>query len=116
MSVLSLSYYESDVTMANIYQSWPHIIAKKQLAWYEEITSLSPYVYRFFMVALWNRADQYISSCCGLLWSPYGIGRPYIFSSCFFFFLSSFFSSPNLSSRLLDVCHTSTHGVALVRI
>jgi len=26
------------------------------------------------------------------------------------------FSSPNLSGRRLDVCHTSTHGVALVRI
>jgi len=31
-----------------------------------------------------------------------------------FFFL--FFSSPNLSRCRLDVCHTSTHGVALVRI
>ena len=27
-----------------------------------------------------------------------------------------FFFSPNLSRRRLDVCHTSTHGVALVRI
>jgi len=26
------------------------------------------------------------------------------------------FSSPNLSRRILDVYHTSTHGVALVRI
>jgi len=25
-------------------------------------------------------------------------------------------SSPNLSRRRLDVCHTSAHGVALVRI
>jgi len=33
--------------------------------------------------------------------------------SSFFFF---FFSSPNLSRRRLDVCHTSTYGVALVRI
>ena len=37
------------------------------------------------------------------------------------FFLSSsiflfFYSSPNLSGRRLDVYHTSTHGVALVRI
>jgi len=32
--------------------------------------------------------------------------------SFFFFFLSS----PNLSRRRLDVCHASTHGVALVRI
>ena len=30
--------------------------------------------------------------------------------------LSSFFSSPNLSGRRLQVYHTSTHGVALVRI
>jgi len=53
-----------------------------------------------------------------LLWSPYGIGQTIIFSSCRLFFLSSFFffSSPNLSRRRLDVCHTSTHGVALVRI
>jgi len=28
----------------------------------------------------------------------------------------SFFSSPNLRGRRLDVCRTSTHGVALVRI
>ena len=54
------------------------------------------------------------------LWSPYGIGRSYIFSCCglffFFFLLLSFFSSPNLSRRRLDVCHTSTHGVALAGI
>jgi len=51
------------------------------------------------MVALWNRADHYIFA----LW---------------FLRLSSFFflSSPNLSRRRLDVCHTSTHGVSLVRI
>ena len=57
------------------------------------------------------RADHYIFILFLLLWSPYGIGRPYIFSSCFFFF---FFSSPNLSSRRLDVYHTSAHGVVLV--
>ena len=53
------------------------------------------------------------------LWPPYGIVRAIIFSSCgsFLLFLSSFFfSSPNLSRRRLDVCHTSTHGVALFRI
>ena len=52
------------------------------------------------MVALWNRADYYIFA----LW--------FLLS----FFLLSFFSLPNLSGRRLDVCHTSTHGVALVRI
>jgi len=50
-----------------------------------------------FMVALCNRADHYIFA----LW----------FLSFFFFF-----SSPNLSGRRLDVYHTSTDGVALVRI
>jgi len=50
-----------------------------------------------FMVALCNSTDHYI----------------FILS----FVLSSFFlSSPNLSRRRLDVCHTCTHGVALVRI
>ena len=54
-----------------------------------------------FMVVLCNRADHYIFT----LW----------FLS--FFFLSFFFfSSPNLSGRRLDVYHTYTHGVALVRI
>jgi len=49
----------------------------------------------FVMAALWNRAGHYIFA----LW-----------------FLSSlFYSSPNLSGRRLDVYHTSTHGVALVR-
>jgi len=48
------------------------------------------------MVALWNRADHY--------------------SFAMWFLLSFFFSSPNLSGRRLDVCHTSTHGVALVQI
>jgi len=34
-----------------------------------------------------------------------------------FYLLSIFFYSvPNLSGRILDVYHTSTHGVALVRI
>jgi len=36
-----------------------------------------------------------------------------VVSSIFFFLL---FSSPNLSRRRLDVCHTCTHGVAFVRI
>ena len=49
----------------------------------------------WFMVALCNRADH-IYFC------------PVV--------TSFFFSSPNLSHRRLDVCHTSTHGVALVRI
>ena len=51
------------------------------------------------------------------LWSPYVIGQTlYIFMLWFVLLSSSFFSLPNLSRRRLDVCHTSTHGVALVRI
>ena len=52
-----------------------------------------------FMVALCNRADHiyFHAVVCS-----------------FFFLLSSFFlSSPNLSRRRLDVCHTSTHGCGL---
>jgi len=51
------------------------------------------------MVTLWSRADYYIFA----LW--------FLLLLSFFFF-----SSPNLSHRRLDVCRTSTHGVALVRI
>jgi len=50
-----------------------------------------------------------------LLWPPYRIGQAIIFLPCGFFFYLSF-SSPNLSRHRLDVCHTSTHGVAVVRI
>ena len=48
-------------------------------------------------------------------WPPYRIGQAIIFLPCDFPLLS-FFSSPNLSSRRLDVYHTSAHGVALVQI
>jgi len=50
------------------------------------------------MVALCNRADD-------------NIFMLFLLSSS-----SSFFSSPNLSGRRLDVYHTLAHGVALVRI
>jgi len=53
-----------------------------------------------FMVALCNRADHYI----------------FILFLLLSFFFLSFFSSPNLSGRRLDVYHTLAHGVALVRI
>jgi len=53
-----------------------------------------------------------IFSCC--LWPPYVIGGPLYFCPVISFYL--FFSSPNLNGRRSDVCHTSTHGMALVRI
>jgi len=40
----------------------------------------------------------------------------YIFALWFLVSSFFFFSSPNLSGRILDVCHTCTHGVASVRI
>jgi len=49
------------------------------------------------MAVICNRAGHYIFA----LW---------------FLLLCFFFSSPNLSRSRLDVFHTSTHGVALVRI
>ena len=51
------------------------------------------------MVVLCNRADHYI------------FARSFFLSSS-----SIYFSSPILSHRRLDVYHTSTHGVASVRI
>ena len=59
----------------------------------------SNFILFLVMVALCNRADHYIFI---------------LFLSSFFFL--SFFSSPNLSGRRLDVYHTLAHGVALVRI
>ena len=51
------------------------------------------------------------------LWSPYVIGRPLgLYFAMWFLSSIFFFSSPNLSGRRLDVYHTSTDGVALVRI
>jgi len=61
------------------------------MKWISDITPV-------IMVALWNRVDHYIF----MLW--------------FVLLLLFFISSPNLSHRRLDVCHTSTHGVALVQI
>ena len=55
---------------------------------------IGPHSSSSFMVALWNRETIYIF----MLW----------------FVLLSFFSSPNLSRRKLDVYHTSAHGVVLV--
>jgi len=56
------------------------------------------YLATFFMAALCNRAGHIYF-------------HPVICSSSIFFL-----SSLNLSGWRLDVCHTSTHGVALVRI
>jgi len=77
------------------------------------ITSIiSPFKRLYFRVGSFKQISLPVY---GLLWLPYVIGQTIIFSCCFFFFLS-FFSSPNLSGRRLDVYHISAHGVALVQI
>jgi len=69
-------------------------------------------------MARWKALVEFLLSVIELsLWWPYVIGQTIIFLPCdFLSSSSSFFSSPNLSGRRLDVYHTSTHGVALVRI
>ena len=57
--------------------------------------------YKLIMAALCNRAGHYIFG-------------PVVSST--FYLLLLLFSSANLSGRRVDVYHTSTHGVALVRI
>jgi len=53
--------------------------------------------------------------CHYSLWPPCEADADIIFLP-WFLLLLFFLSSPNLSRRILDVYHTSKHGVALVRI
>jgi len=70
--------------------------------------------YENFEVKIRNTKKQLMQV---FLWSPYVIGQTIYIFMLFLLSSSSFFiSSPNLSRRRLDVCHTSTRGVALVRI
>jgi len=73
-------------------------------------------VCRLVMAALRSRCGHYILVLFLLLWSPYVIGQTIYIFMLFLLLLSFFISSPNLSGRRLDVYHTSTHGVAFVRI
>jgi len=68
--------------------------------WSPYVIGQTIYIFILFMVALRSRCGHYIFA----LW----------FLSIFLSFI--FYSSPNLSRQRLDVYHTSTHGVALVRI
>jgi len=73
------------------------------------------------MAILRSRCGHYIFIMWLLLrsslWPTYVIGQAiYIFILSFVLLLSFLLSSPNLSGRRLDVCHTSTYGVAFARI
>jgi len=50
------------------------------------------------------------------LWPPCVADADIIFLPCDFYLSIFFYYSPNLSGSRLDVYHTSTHDVALVRI
>jgi len=63
------------------------------------LKTLTWYLFIRPMTAVWNRVGHYIFA----LWFLLSICLPVFF----------LFSSPNLSRRRLDVCHTCTHGVAL---
>jgi len=71
-----------------------------------------PYLRRYSPTKLWDGAQM-----ATFYGRPMVQGRPLYFCPVVSFFLYLlFFSSPNLSGRRLNVYHTSTHGVALVRI
>jgi len=64
-------------------------------------------------ISTWN-VLYFDETIIHLLWPPYEIGKAIMFLTCGFFLLV--FSLPNLTGHRLDVYHTSTHGVALVRM
>jgi len=101
-SLIAFSRYLCLYRRSDTRRIWCRSEANSTVAQYPRLLQTVTVPVRVFcflvMAALWNRAGHYIFA----LWFP---------------FLSSFFlSSPNLSRRRLDVCHTCTHGVASVRI
>jgi len=71
----------------------------------------------FYFFAARAPSPGSVSDSWSLLSPPCVSDADIIFLSCFFLSCSFLlFSSPNFSGRRLNVYHTSTHGVALVRI
>jgi len=68
------------------------------------------------MVALWNGADHYIFMLWFVTVALCNRADHYILRSFYLLLSFFFYSSPNLSGRMLDVYHTLTYGVVLVRI
>ena len=87
------------------WRVWGHPIIFQRLSRHGFITARHSSIGRQPNFAALNRGRHLYSARRPSRWALAHI------SSSFFFF-----SSPNLSRRRLDVCHTSTHGVALVRI
>jgi len=90
-------YYRSDFQLRPFYTMSQ---CKKPFKMFIKTVDFFAYLicFLFVMAALWNRAGHYIL----VLW--------FLLSSFFFFLLAY------SHRRRLDVYHTSTHGVALVRI
>jgi len=88
------------------------------MEWFLYAWNLFCYSWRntlLFMATLWNRAGHYIFILSFLMVALCNRADHYIFILQFLsiFYILSFFSSPNLSDRTLDVYHTSTHAVGL---
>jgi len=83
---------------------------KRQSLWTFTVTLLKSTVANIAVLQVLQYLLQYF------LWLPCLADADIIFLPCSFFLSSIFYSSPNLSGRRLDDYHTSTHGVALVRI
>jgi len=93
---LNVRNYRRNQICSSTVQGTHHSAIVKYIIIYHsaDATTFDFFVAFFFMAALRSR--------CGIMF--------------FVLFLSSFFSSPNVSSRRLDVYRTSTHDVVLVRI
>jgi len=74
----------------------------------KKVVAGGAYVYRSLLICIGHTQK--------LLWPPCVADADIIFLPCGFSHSSFFLSLPNLSGRRVDVYHTSTHGVALVRI
>jgi len=98
---------------------WALLLNVECIVWKKHCSKLSVH-WNFFQLAVTHLNTPFHCIGCGSLWwSPYVIGQTIIFLPCDFYLLLSssfFFSLPDLSGQRLDVYHTSTHAVALVRI
>jgi len=106
-STLCTSGFVDDVMFSHSWQILIHAVGKLITIWLARWRTLEESVLSSIALlwsALWNRADHHIF----MLW--------FVLLVLLLLLLLSFFSSPNLSRHRLDVCHTSTHGVTLVRI
>ena len=108
--------------MPNVMAALPNIggalcSTPQSLAWLTPTTSHYEPIHSLLIMAPYVTGQAIYFALWFLMVALCNIGQTIIFLPCSFFLPSIFFySSPNLSGRRLDVYHTLTHGVALVRI